>query len=183
MSDYDDTLKRTSEIHRFNAAKPRHINSIRNWIAGNGCIARPETKFLDHDDDLLTISPPEDGTLSSLENWVEDALIYLNSNYYKNRYTSKSSDPNVYVPSASVQTHLARAILGLLVIILIIVPVLVCNSLSSITSRVIVIGVATSVFIAIMSGVLRAKTVELFVAGAAYATVLTVFIEQGGPQG
>lgn len=25
----------------------------------------------------------EDGTLSSLENWVEDALIYLNSNYYK----------------------------------------------------------------------------------------------------
>lgn len=58
--------------------------------------------------------------------------------------------------------------MGLFVIILIIFPILVCNSLSSITSRVIVIGVATSVFIAIMSGILRAKTVELFVAGTAY---------------
>lgn len=58
--------------------------------------------------------------------------------------------------------------MGLFVIILIIVPVLVCNSLSSITSRVIVIVVATSVFIAIMSGILRVKTVELFVAGTVY---------------
>ena len=78
----------------------------------------------------------------------------------------------MYIPSASVQTHLARAILGLFVIILIIVPVLVCNSLSSITSRVIVIGVATSVFIAIISGILRAKTVELFVTGAAYVDLV-----------
>lgn len=57
-------------------------------------------------------------------------------------------------------------------IILIIVPVPVFNSLSSITLRVIVIGVLTSVFIAIMSRILRAKTVELFVAGAAYVDVV-----------
>lgn len=76
-------VKKTSEIHHFDATKPCHVNSIRNWFTGNACIARPETKFLDHDDDLLTISPPEDGTLSSLENWVEDALIYLNSGYYR----------------------------------------------------------------------------------------------------
>lgn len=90
--------------------------------------------------------------------------------------------------------------MDLFVIILIIVPVLVCNSLASITSRVIVIGVTTSIFIAIMSGFLRVKTVDLFVAGAAYVdpvvglkadlrswheyrygTVLTLFIGQGGP--
>jgi hypothetical protein len=96
-------------------------------------------------------------------------------------------------------------LLGCFAIILIVAPVIICNSLRDTLPRLIVIIVATSFFIASLSGGTQAKTVEIFVAGAAYvhspfslsiviarfhggsadmkfdryATVLTVFITQG----
>ncbi|KAL2011080.1 hypothetical protein VTN00DRAFT_3798 [Thermoascus crustaceus] len=176
LADYDNLLARNAQILQFNNATPRAVMSLRNWINGNACIAREETEFLENDHDLLTLATPEDSTLKDIEDWVEHRLIQYCGGLYKDRCNYLSKDSNVYIPSGSLTVQLARALLGLLVVILLLVPVLACNSLDSGVSRLIVITVSTTAFIAVMSGITRAKSVELFVAGAAYATVLTVFI-------
>lgn len=107
----------------------------------------------------------------------------------------------VYIPRDNLVVHIARGLLGLLAIIFIIGPVIVCNYLESMLSRLIVITASTTCFIGFLLIGTRAKTVEVLVAGAAYvvymiahafvlfcvrladpidryATVLTVFITQ-----
>lgn len=107
----------------------------------------------------------------------------------------------VYIPRDSLVVHIARGLLGLLAIIFIIGPVIACNYLESMLSRLIVITASTTLFIGFLLIGTRAKTVEVLVAGAAYvfhimpptfvisgvrltgyrdryATVLTVFITQ-----
>lgn len=57
--------------------------TLRNWIQGNRCIARNETEYLQHEDDLIALSSREDGTMTFLVEWVEDKLIRLPGNMYK----------------------------------------------------------------------------------------------------
>lgn len=107
----------------------------------------------------------------------------------------------VYIPRDNLVVHIARGLLGLLAIMFIIGPVIMCNYLESMLSRLIVITASTTCFIGFLLIGTRAKTVEVLVAGAAYvaytiahafvlicvrladlidryATVLTVFITQ-----
>jgi hypothetical protein len=39
----------------YEAAKPRDISSLQNWVDGNGCIAREETAYLARHKDLLSV--------------------------------------------------------------------------------------------------------------------------------
>ncbi|GLA16338.1 hypothetical protein AnigIFM62618_002910 [Aspergillus niger] len=189
LREYDATIKRNTEILKLEEARARPASALQNWIAGNPCIARSETGFLQHEDDLMTLFSSEDGTTMYLEGWVEDKLIRLFSRSYKamltgtlinakSRCEALSRDPMVYIPRDSLVVHIARGLLGLLAIIFIIGPVIACNYLESMLSRLIVITASTTLFIGFLLIGTRAKTVEVLVAGAAYATVLTVFITQ-----
>jgi hypothetical protein len=70
-------LDRSQKVLLFESPLPLHVSSIENWLEGNGCIARDETKFLDHEDDLLTIAPVEDGVLRWLELLVSASLAFF----------------------------------------------------------------------------------------------------------
>jgi len=52
------------------------------------------------------------------------------------------------------------------IIMLLLAPVIICNCLTGLTARLCMIIIATTVFIATLSGSTTAKTVELVVAGA-----------------
>jgi len=52
------------------------------------------------------------------------------------------------------------------IILLVVVPIIICNAMSSLTARLVIIVTAASVFITILSLVTKARTVELAVAGA-----------------
>jgi hypothetical protein len=59
----------------FDAAKPRDVLSLQNWIEGNACLARDETAYLSFCKELLSIASPDDDAVARLESWVEDKLI------------------------------------------------------------------------------------------------------------
>jgi hypothetical protein len=59
----------------FDEAKPRDVLSLQNWVDGNACLARDETKYLSCCKELLSIASPNDDTVARLESWVEDNLI------------------------------------------------------------------------------------------------------------
>ncbi|KAJ0414327.1 hypothetical protein BJY00DRAFT_318893 [Aspergillus carlsbadensis] len=165
LADYDAFLARNAQV------------LLRAWVDGTGGIARDETEFLDQPD-LMTLSMPIDCTLKDIESWIERGLIRHCGRFYKSRCADLSDDPNIFIPSDLLTMRLAQGLLGLLIVVLLMVPVFVCNSVVERGPRLTVIGVSTTAVVAMMSGFTRAKSVELFVAGAAYATVLTVFITQ-----
>lgn len=72
------------------------MNSLQNWLAGTACIARKETQYLDHENDLLTLASPEDSTLTGLEDWVEDRLVRFCGKSYKVSKNSPGRSPVVY---------------------------------------------------------------------------------------
>ncbi|OJJ99341.1 hypothetical protein ASPACDRAFT_120677 [Aspergillus aculeatus ATCC 16872] len=178
LFDYDQTLLRNSRIADLKHAGPRQVVTLRNWIEGNACVSRSETDFLQHDGDLIALSSPKDETLACLEEWVEDRLISLFTRSYKNQCQALSDDPMVYIPHGILAIILARALLGTFVVILIMVPVLICNFLLSVLLRLVVVSLATTAFIAFLSGGTHAKTIEILAAAAAYAAILTVYVTQ-----
>lgn len=60
---------------RFEAAKPRDVLSLQNWVNGNACLARDETAYLTYSKELLSVASLDDGAVTRLEAWVEDILI------------------------------------------------------------------------------------------------------------
>lgn len=61
----------------FESPESQHILSLQNWLKGNGCVAREETQFLEHSGDLFTLSLPNDGVISWLEEFVSSSLVFF----------------------------------------------------------------------------------------------------------
>lgn len=55
---------------------PRQIvTSLRNWVEGNGTVAREETDFLNYEHDLFTTAKGNDGAMSVLQPWIEAIAV------------------------------------------------------------------------------------------------------------
>jgi len=52
------------------------------------------------------------------------------------------------------------------VVVLLMAPIVLCNLVSNLAARLVVIVAATTGFVAVLSGLTRARTIELAVAGA-----------------
>jgi len=59
----------------FGAAQGREVESLQNWLDGNGCLAREETAYLTHHRELVSLAPAGDSATLQFESWVEDKLI------------------------------------------------------------------------------------------------------------
>ncbi|GFG20206.1 hypothetical protein IFM5058_10512 [Aspergillus udagawae] len=180
LSQYDEMIERNARIARFIAAKPRDIASLQNWTIGTGCISREDTEYLVQIDDLLTLEPTDDEIILNLEKWVEDQFIELCGGIYRVSQAGWFTIRTLLLTKVSAK-RLARGILSSLITILLLLPLLACNFLHSVTVRVVIVAVAIVAFIATISGVAKARSVEVFVASATYATVLTVFMTGGSP--
>ncbi len=64
-------------------ARDRDVESLQNWQAGTGSMAREETAYLSHHEELISVVPAGDNAVLQLETWVEDKLI---------RYFKRSKD-------------------------------------------------------------------------------------------
>lgn len=69
----DDLVQRNSRMLQLEEPKARHVESLLNWIAGNACIARNETEFLQRRDDLASFPRATDDVVP----WLEHVLTSL----------------------------------------------------------------------------------------------------------
>lgn len=58
-------------------AQRRDVESLQNWLDGNGCLAEEESAYLSHHRELVSLAPAGDSAIMQLEAWVEDRLIQL----------------------------------------------------------------------------------------------------------
>ncbi|KAN0083822.1 hypothetical protein V8E54_002910 [Elaphomyces granulatus] len=88
-----------------------------------------------------------------------------------------SNDPNVYISySGRLIQRIARALLLLLITLLLLMPIVVCNIISTTSIRILVVIVSTISYLLVLSLLTKSRSIELILAGATYAAVLTVFV-------
>ncbi|KAK2009605.1 hypothetical protein LZ32DRAFT_589796 [Colletotrichum eremochloae] len=179
LADYDQFIDRTRRVLNLGPAQKRDLASLQNWMEGNGCIARAESAYLTQERDLMSLGPVGDGAILHLEAWLEDSLIRLWRGFRKSRHHDISNDSNIYIYSGTLIRRTARGLLLLLITVLLMLPVVVCNIVNTASARIIVVMVSTICYLLVLSGLTNSRTMELVVAGATYATILTVFVSGG----
>lgn len=78
----DALIERNFRVFGYETARSRDIASLQNWVNGNACIARAETAYLGHEEELIGV-PLADGGASGLEAWIEDWLIWCHKLFRK----------------------------------------------------------------------------------------------------
>ncbi|KAH7349784.1 hypothetical protein B0T11DRAFT_289885 [Plectosphaerella cucumerina] len=184
MADYDSFLTRYQQILRFESPPQKTVSNLRNWVESTGCLSRRETEFLLQRDDLLSIGMVQDDIVLALQYAVEHARVLLERPIFKNTdirtHGRVSRNPIVHIFRPSFVTKTAGLLGIMLAAVLLLTPVIVCNFVHDLTSRLAVVVFATSGFIASISTFMKARPVEIVVAGATYSTVLVVFISSAG---
>ncbi|KAK4233730.1 caspase domain-containing protein [Achaetomium macrosporum] len=169
LADYDTFIERTDRMLAFEVPEQRHVTNLRNWTDGNRCIARAETEYLTRNEwDLLKAASHNDNALAWLETLVVDALVWIRKPFSKHDCDGSaiSRDPHVHIFSKTAISRSSRILMIPFITTLLIAPVVICNSLNNLLARLIVIVLSTSGFISVLSGLTRARTVELVIAGA-----------------
>ncbi|RSL52947.1 hypothetical protein CEP53_007931 [Fusarium sp. AF-6] len=75
MADFDEFVRRNSEIMGLSKPVDRDVTNLRNWLNATGSISWAESDYLNHRDDLVSVSPiGPDAAGNQLEVWVEDII-------------------------------------------------------------------------------------------------------------
>jgi len=180
LADYDHFADKTHGMLSRSPAQQRDVESLQNWLDGNGCLAEEECAYLAHQGELVSLAPAGDSAILQLEAWVEDRLIRLWRNFRKGGLHNISNDPNVYIYSGTLIQRTAKALLLFLITLLLLIPIVVCNIITTTSIRIAVVMVSTVTYLIILAVLTRSRTIELILAGATYATVLTVFVSGAG---
>ncbi|KAI1151403.1 hypothetical protein F4825DRAFT_477091 [Nemania diffusa] len=176
IADYDSFIDGTIRALSSNPVALRDNLSLRNWLNGNGCVSRLETAYLDHEEDLFGLAASGDRATSQLEAWIEDKLIDYYPSFRMMPSHNVSTDANVYIYSGCMIKRTAKLLLLLLISVLLLLPVTICSAITSMTARLIIIILSTAVYLAVLSALTKARTFELILAGATFATILVVFV-------
>ncbi|KAG7404065.1 hypothetical protein Forpe1208_v015790 [Fusarium oxysporum f. sp. rapae] len=75
LADYDEFVERTARTFNLMQADRKDVASLQNWVAATGSLAKVETEYLLHQDELVTLAPVADSAMRQLEAWVESKLI------------------------------------------------------------------------------------------------------------
>lgn len=77
-----------------------------------------------------------------------------------------SDDPHVYIYSGSLLHTLTSAVILSIVSSLLLIPVIICSVLESVSLKIIIIVIAMNVYLFVLTWLTRLKTPELILAGA-----------------
>lgn len=182
LADYDALLDRNRRILACNDPSRECVMNLQHWVDNTCSLAQCETAYLAYTKDLMTILSTQDDAVARLAPLMETILRSLYKIVGKRR-CDISRDPNISIFSVALLRNLTRTLIAWFVVVSLLVPIVIINALSSLVLRMAIIVVASAVLITTLSSFTNAKTVELFVSGATYATVLVVFISGNPSQG
>lgn len=156
----DSFLDRQNQVFNLEPALNRAILNLRNWHENNRSLAADELKYLYRED-----------LFSNLGNssW-SDRLIDVISQYFATK--KDKGDRSVAILTEPVK-QILRVLQAALMAVLLFTPVIICNFVSNLTYRMIIIVATTATFIAVLSLIARTrmKSFDLVIAGTTYVTL------------
>lgn len=181
LKDLDDFVMRNFQLGEMPSAPGHIVTSLRNWVEGHGSIAREETEFLDYGHDLFTTVKYADGATSLLKPWIQGIVVRFSDLFGKPARTSISRDEHVYIFSEPMLHLATRILIALILVAILPVPIFIMQAISSNLLRVLCTFLAMLFLLAGISCLSDARTAEIFIAAATYATVLVVFLAGEAP--
>ncbi|UKZ90843.1 uncharacterized protein TrAFT101_005842 [Trichoderma asperellum] len=166
LNDYDSFLKRQYRTFNLESSRDRAISSLRNWHDNNKSLASEEIKYLNRRDLF---------TLLGNGSWSDRLIDLINGYFNTTKKPRRERSANIMEERMK---QMIRVLQAALMAVLLFPPVIICNFVSNLTYRMIIIVGTTAIFIAILSLIARTrmKSFDLVIAGTTYATVLVVFI-------
>ncbi|KAL6825566.1 hypothetical protein J3E69DRAFT_334546 [Trichoderma sp. SZMC 28015] len=163
LADYDAFLERHQRALTFSTPPARPVSNLYNWVESKGSIARAETAYLEHQEDIFSLAAPEDNIISWLETLAEYIALYFNKWFAK---AENSQESNIYIFPPSLIQRAVRVFLVPLVTVLLLTPVIICNFIDGLTARLVIVVFATTGFIAALSCLIKIRAIDLIIAGA-----------------
>ncbi|KAL7954333.1 hypothetical protein V8C34DRAFT_319921 [Trichoderma compactum] len=144
---------------------PQHrpVSNLCSWVESKGSIARAETTYLEHQEDIFSLAAPEDNIISWLETLAEYIAFYFNK-WYATAESPRDSD--IYIFPPSLIKRAVRVFLVPLVTVLLLTPVIICNFIDGLTARLVIVVFATTGFIAALSCLIKIRAIDLIIADA-----------------
>lgn len=163
----DAFLERHQRALTLSTAPARPVSNLRNWVDDKGSMARAETAYLEHREDLLTLAAPEDTIIT----WLEILAEYIALSFNKWFATAKpgreiSRGPDVYIFPPSLIKRVVQVLLAPLITVLLLTPVIICNFIDGLTARLVIVVLTTTGFIAALSCLTKIRAIDLIIAGA-----------------
>ncbi|PMD64853.1 uncharacterized protein K444DRAFT_640603 [Hyaloscypha bicolor E] len=165
LDDYDSFLEKTHRILGYVHALPRDVTSLRNWMM-NGSLNKDERRYLDQQQDLISLGSSSDAAKKNLENWVEDLLVDNWEGFRSIPGHEASNDPSVYLYSGSLIRRITDVLMLSPIALLLLCPIIICVLITSTWARIAVITLATLIYLSILSRLTKAKMIELVLAGS-----------------
>ncbi|KAH6892190.1 hypothetical protein B0T10DRAFT_287825 [Thelonectria olida] len=165
LEDYDQFVERTHKSLGYDKASRREATSLQNWLGNNRSLAREETAYLSHSNELFAVSLTKDSAMLRFESWVEDNLIRLSRRWRSSNFHVVSTDMDVFIYSGPWIKRIAKGLMLFLTTLLLLMPIVICNVVKSTTSRIVVVMISTISYLLVLSGLTQSKTIELIVAG------------------
>ncbi|KAI1413602.1 hypothetical protein F5Y13DRAFT_160686 [Hypoxylon sp. FL1857] len=179
---YNEFILQQTAMKKYQPTPSRIIKSIRNWHYNHDyhAIDEVEQKYLDDEKDLISVVPKDKMPVRRLidhSRRLRTFSIWKQENQetpdYDAAYVSYYSDKRI--------DEFASGLIVAAGVIMLIAPLWILQALESPTYKLIVITLFVFVFLLTLSFAMATKPFEALGATAAYAAVLMVFLQFGGP--
>ncbi|KAI8711118.1 hypothetical protein NCS52_01487200 [Fusarium sp. LHS14.1] len=171
LADYDQFAARAARAFSLQPADEKDIASLQNWVAATGCLAADETAYLSCFDELISLAPVADSAIQQLESWVEESLTRHWPEFRNGRSHNRSRRDKVYLFKGRLIQRTAKAVLFSIITLLLLMPVIACNLISTASVRIMIVIVFTIAYLVILSWLTKSRTIELILAGATYVRI------------
>ena len=162
--------------------------SLLNWINSTGSIVREETAFL-HRRDLCAVGGWKDHGIAWIEYLIERIFIYFHQSFIQRRLLERfrhqllgqaisgrqhstsaaaSYSKQLFLFEGLALRVIARICLTAVVVLLMLIPMLVMQVMTSATMQMLCIMLMSILFTVIISGPFNARTAEIFGPSASY---------------
>ncbi|KAH6884166.1 hypothetical protein B0T10DRAFT_551079 [Thelonectria olida] len=180
IKEYNTVLLAHSELRAREPAPKRNITNIQNWFENNaGAIVKEEAKFINHREDLFTISTTRKPTI---RNFLESHVVFRLHWLWKKepppdtRQVDRETRQYVNEEKIDLVATIAIIFVGLSMLI---VPIWVLAIMAAPYAKLGVITCFIVVFLVVVLYATVATPTEALAASAAYSAVLMVFLQLG----
>ena len=169
----DEMLDQSRKSLAMPTSRCRDVQNLKRWLDGTGCLDRQESAYLEHEHDLGNLADPLDNSVVYTESIVEDCTFWVERliekafpQWRSQRYRV-TSDKHVLILGPRLQ-NLSRVLTISAATLIILAPTVILLNLSAPDARIVASIFSAAFFLTILSFFTRAKTVEVFTAGARY---------------
>ncbi|KAK8255730.1 hypothetical protein IWZ00DRAFT_565286 [Phyllosticta capitalensis] len=177
LAEYDSLLQRNQWAMRAPEPTPDHVETVRTELTHR--LVKSERGFID--EDVLDIGGSTDPKSGKLYNFSENIALWSLTLWLrlgKRLGLIKIRGP--VIVQGIVFRRIARTLAAGLSVLMLLLPMIILNFVETGGVRLAVVSVFSMVFISALTVLSAAGTMEIFLAGAAYAAVLVVYVSQSG---